>query len=326
MTQVLITGGAGFIGSHLGRALMAAGHRVVVLDDLSAGARANLTGEERFVEGSILDPAALNEAMSDVEAVVHLAAAPAVQEYVENWVGTSRRNLTGALCVLDAARHRDVPVINASSCAVYGEATSMPLTEQSATRPISGYGADKLSVEHHAEAMSRMLGARTVSMRFFNVYGPRQMRNSPYSGVITQFLDCWVGGRTATIFGDGEQTRDFIYVDDIAAALMRAIDHGLSGKTGIFNVCTGRPTSLNALVAAIGTATGTPLHNVFSPAREGDILESFGDPSHARTELGFTAQTDLADGLAATAEWFAANPLPKETVTPTPQGVGAAPD
>ena len=326
MTCVLITGGAGFIGSHLVRALLAAGRQVVVLDDLSAGKRGNLTGEERFLKGDVLDAATLDGALEGVDAVVHLAAVPSVHDYVQDWKATSRTNLAGTISVLDAATRRGLPVINASSCAVYGVSTEMPLKESQAVKPISGYGADKLCGEYHAGAMAAMLGTQAVSLRFFNVYGPRQTRNSPYSGVITQFLDCWTHGRAATVFGDGEQTRDFIYVGDIAAALMRAIDYAMSGGTGVFNVCTGKQTSLNALVAAVETATGASLQKAYAPAREGDIVLSYGDPGQASAVLGFDAQTPLTAGLAETVKWLATQPVVQETVTATPQAAGVPPD
>jgi UDP-glucose 4-epimerase len=247
MPLYLVTGGAGFIGSHLVDALLARGDRVRVLDDLSTGKRENLDPRAALMVGDVADAALVASAMDDVDGCFHLAAVASVERGNRDWLGTHRTNLTGAITIFDAARRAKstgpIPVVYASSAAVYGDTPDLPLAETAATRPLSAYGADKLGCELHGRVAHRVHGVRAIGCRFFNVYGPRQDPGSPYSGVISIFFDRIGRGQGVTIFGDGGQTRDFIYVADVVAALMAAMRRH-DAQASAFNVCTGRTTSV----------------------------------------------------------------------------------
>src|SRR5271156_2673049 len=247
MALYLVTGGAGFIGSHLVEALLARGDRVRVLDDLSTGKRENLGPAAELIVGDVADAACVAGAMQGVDGCFHLAAVASVELGNRDWLGTHPTNLTGAITVFDAARRgtadRTVPVGYGSSAAVYGDPPDLPLAETAATRPLSAYGADKLGCELHARVAAQVHGVRTAGCRFFNVYGPRQDPASPYSGVISIFFDRIGQGQGIIIFGDGGQTRDFVYVADVALALLGAMGQDSAGAH-VFNVCTGKTTSL----------------------------------------------------------------------------------
>src|SRR5580658_5449763 len=210
----LVTGGAGFIGSHLCDALVADGHAVRVLDDLSTGKRANLPAGAELIEGDIADPAAVRQAVAGVDACFHLAAIASVARGVDDWLGTHRANLTGTITLFDELRRqpRPVPVVYASSAAIYGDCADLPIKESATKHPLSAYGADKYGCELHARVASHVHGVPTVGLRFFNVYGPRQDPRSPYSGVISIFCERLAAGRSVTVDGDGLQSRDFVYV------------------------------------------------------------------------------------------------------------------
>jgi len=238
--------------------------------------------------------------MRGVSGCFHLAAIASVERGNRDWLGTHRTNLTGAIAVFDAARAEGgVPVVYASSAAVYGDNPHMPLSEDAATRPLSAYGADKLGCEQHAFVAGRVHGVPTCGTRFFNVYGPRQDPSSPYSGVISIFCEKLRSGGPITIYGDGEQTRDFIFVGDVVAALMAAMAR-CSKDAPVFNVCTGRTTSILQLVDTISSILGVQARPERKPARAGDVRASLGDPSRARSGLGVEARTDLRTGLTAT--------------------------
>ncbi len=300
MPLYLVTGGAGFIGSHLVDALLARGDRVRVLDNLSTGKRENLAPPAELIVGDVADPAAVAAAMLGADGCFHLAAVASVELGNRDWLGTHRTNLTGAITVFDAARRANgagpVPVVYASSAAVYGDSTELPLAESAALRPLSAYGADKLGCELHARVAGRVHGVRAIGFRFFNVFGPRQDPSSPYSGVISIFFNRIGGGQGITIFGDGGQTRDFIYVADVVRALLAGMRLGTS-EPAVFNVCTGRTTSLIELADAIGRVFGRGPEIRYGDARIGDIRASLGNPELARDALGFTATTGLEDGL-----------------------------
>jgi UDP-glucose 4-epimerase len=310
MALYLVTGGAGFIGSHLVDALLTRGDRVRVLDDLSTGKRENLDPAAELIVGDVADAACVAGAMQGVDGCFHLAAVASVELGNRDWLGTHRTNLTGAITVFDAARRaradRTVPVVYASSAAVYGDTPDLPLAETAATRPLSAYGADKLGCELHARVATLVHGVRTAGCRFFNVYGPRQDPASPYSGVISIFFNRIGQGQGITIFGDGGQTRDFVYVADVVQALLKAMGQDSGGQHSreqesvgphVFNVCTGKTTSLLELAAAIGLVFGRTPAITFGAARAGDIRESLGDPGMTREVLGFSATLPIEEGL-----------------------------
>jgi len=305
LARFLVTGGCGFIGSHLTATLIARGDAVRVLDDLSSGSLANLAPGATLLRGDIADPAALRDAMEGVDACFHLAAIASVERGVRDWPGTHRVNLSGTIAVLDAARARRVPVVYASSAAVYGDAAALPIAEDAPTRPLSAYGADKLGCEQHARVAGAVHGIPTLGLRFFNVFGPRQDPRSPYSGVISIFCDRLVRGEAVEVFGDGGQTRDFVFVDDVVAALLAGTG-AASTAAPVLNVCTGRPTPVRELAATVAALCGTPLVLEHRLPRSGEIRHSLGCPDRSRGALGLASPTALRDGLAEVVAWLKA--------------------
>jgi len=301
----LVTGGCGFIGSHLVDALLAAGHRVRVLDDLSTGRRENLPVEAELHQGDVADPALVARAMAGADGCFHLAAIASVERGNQDWLGTHRANLTGSITVFDAARRANpagpVPVVYASSAAIYGDNPALPLAEDAAPRPLSAYGADKLGSEQHGLVAAQVHGVPTTGLRFFNVYGPRQDPRSPYSGVISIFRDRLRAGQPVTIFGDGEQSRDFVFVADVVRALLAAMaPQAGPAQARVFNVCTGRATTIRDLATTIAAILGRTPGIAFAAPRAGEIRASLGDPAHAAAGLGVTATTPLREGLRQT--------------------------
>ncbi len=298
--RYLITGGAGFIGSHLADALLAAGHRVRVLDDLSSGSRANLSPRATLLQGDVADPDIVANALAGMDGCFHLAAISSVQRGTEDWAGTHRVNLGGTVAVLNAARALGrIPVVYASSAAVYGDLTGAVATEYARCVPQTAYGADKLGSELHATVAWRIHSVPTFGLRFFNVYGPRQNPASPYSGVISIFAHRLAAGLPITRNGDGMQTRDFIHVSDVVRhllAAMRVLRAGPGAR--VLNVCTGRETSIAALASILGDVLGVPPVVNHGAARPGDIGRSVGDPARAITVLGVRADVTLQEGLA----------------------------
>ena len=303
MTTWLVTGGAGFIGSHLCEALLARGDAVRVLDDLSNGKRENLPPHATLIEADVADPLAVREALRGVAGCFHLAAIASVERGINDWLGTHRTNLTGAITVFEAARTTRIPVVYASSAAVYGNAATIPITETTACRPLSGYGADKLGCELHARVASHVHGIPAVGLRFFNVYGPRQDPRSPYSGVISIFCERIRRGAPIDIFGDGEQTRDFVYVADVVAALLAAM-RDAPANAPVFNVCTGIATSVLALARVIAALTGTHLEVQHRPPRAGEIRHSTGSDVLSRQTLALADPMGLRNGLARVLDWL----------------------
>jgi UDP-glucose 4-epimerase len=305
MSRFLVTGGAGFIGSHLCDALIARGDDVRVLDDLSTGHRGNLPTGVTFMEGDVADPAAVADAIEGVDGCFHLAAIASVEKGIRDWLGTHRVNLTGTITVLDAIRHqgRRVPVVYASSAAVYGDAATVPIAETAPCRPLSAYGADKFAGELHARVASHVHGIPTASLRFFNVYGPRQDPASPYSGVISIFCERITKGAPISIFGDGRQTRDFVYVADVVRALLAGMALR-PADAPVFNVCTGVPTSVEALARLIADLSHrTPEVRTQAP-RAGEIRHSLGVPDLADAMLGLSGRIPLQDGLGQVLKWM----------------------
>lgn len=308
MAEYLVTGGCGFIGSHLVDALLTRGDGVRVLDDLSSGKRENLARAACLTVGDVRDAGAVRAAMDGVDGCFHLAAIASVQRGNEDWAGTHAVNLTGAINVFDAARRAKggapIPVVYASSAAVYGDVATMPLSEAGTVRPISAYGADKLGCELHGRVGGLVHGVPNIGLRFFNVFGPRQDPKSPYSGVISIFAGRLVAGHELTVFGDGGQVRDFIHVGDVVGALLAAMAKADARAPEVFNVCTGRETSVLALAKLISELHGVKPRIVFAPARSGDIRVSIGDPAKARVGLGHAVRVSLHDGLATTLTWL----------------------
>ena len=313
----LITGGAGFIGSHLADRLLADGHGVRVLDDLSTGKRGNLPPGAELVIADVADREALAHAMTGVAGCFHLAAVASIQRGNEDWPGTSRVNLGGTVAVLDAARSTGrhgaaIPVVYASSAAVYGDADGAAAVESMRPAPLTAYGADKLASELHAAVGWRVHGVPSVGFRFFNVYGRRQDPSSPYSGVISIFADRIAAGLPVTLHGDGMQTRDFIHVSDVVAHLAVGMESLASAQGAeVLNVCTGREVSVKSLAGLLSQLRGLEAVIRHGPARSGDISRSFGDPSRARQRLGVAARVTLEIGLAGLL------PAPEDDVAPT---------
>jgi UDP-glucose 4-epimerase len=301
LSRVLVTGGAGFIGSHLVTELMNKGYSIVVLDNLHSGKIDNLREVSsrngfKLVRGDVRDRAAVRDAVKDVDAVVHLAALIDVEESVKNPVETYDVNVTGTLNVLlEAVRKGVKRFIYASSTAVYGEANPLPLREDYPPRPESPYGASKASAECFCEAFSRSFGLNTLVLRFFNVYGPGQESN-PYSGVVTKFLKNASNGNPLIIYGDGKQTRDFIYIDDVVKAITLALEDD-KGSGEIFNVCAGRPVTINELASLVKKILARDAPIIHDGRRKGDIMYNYGDPTRACEVLGFKAEVSLEQGL-----------------------------
>lgn len=299
----LVTGGCGFIGWHLCAALRARGDRVRILDDLSTGDARRASSEELII-AKAEDPEAVRAAMDGVAGCFHLAAIASVQQSNRDWLGTHRTNLGGSITIFDAARAVGIPVIYASSAAVYGTAEPpVPLGEDARTKPLTAYGADKLGSELHARVASIVHGVPTVGLRLFNVYGAGQDPSSPYSGVISIFARNLAEGKALTVFGDGRQLRDYVYVKDVVAFFLAAMEAASDQQGGpvaeIFNVCTGRGTELLELAAEMAAAANlAPPKIDFAPARTGDIVWSLGEPALARLKLGLEARWSLRDGLA----------------------------
>ena len=301
--RVVVTGGAGFIGSHLVERLAAA-NDVVVLDNLSSGRLQNLaTLKDRVevVKGSIVDPRAAKKALAGADLVFHLAALTSVPESLENPVAYAKTNVGGTITILTAAQDAGVDrVVFASTCAIYG-ADPPPLGEDAPPDPLSPYAVTKLACEQFFRSLSRSDYPRTVCLRLFNVYGPRQRPDSPYASVVARFVRATATGSPLTRHGDGLQTRDFIYVADAAEAFERAATtKGAAG--GVFNVGSGRETSIVDLIETLNALSSKSLKVVKEPARSADIRNSRADTTRARKVLGFEARTSLKEGLRRTLE------------------------
>ncbi len=296
-----ITGGAGFIGSNLAQTL-ADGDEVVVVDDLSAGRRENLAGLDiELVEGSILDLDLLKEAFEGCDCVFHQAAIASVQRSVEDPISTSRVGVEGTLNVLVAARDAGAErVVFASSAAVYGDSPLLPKREDMRPEPKSPYAASKLAGEGYCIAFNEVYGMRNVVLRYFNVYGPRQDPNSEYAAVIPKFVSAYLAGDAPVIFGDGVQTRDFVYVKDVVRANILASEGSCSG---VYNIASGTRTSLNELSGLVKKITGSELEPVYSEARAGDIRDSVADISLAEN-LGYSPKYTMEEGLREAIQWY----------------------
>lgn len=300
MAVFLVTGGAGFIGSHLCEALLDRGDTVRILDDFSTGKSENVPPRAQLIRGDVADPEAVAAAMAGAAGCFHLAAVASVERSMRDWLGVHRTNLTGAIAVFDAARRAGrVPVVYASSAAIYGDCTDLPIREEAPARPRSPYGADKLGCELHGRVATEAFDVPTIGLRLFNVYGPRQDPNSPYSGVISIFCDRLRQDRPVEVFGDGTQSRDFIFVSDVVAAFLAAMEQPRSSPA-VYNVCSGTETSIARLAQLIGEVCGRRPEIRLRPPRPGDIAHSLGDRSRISRRLGLPQPRDLRSGLAAT--------------------------
>lgn len=301
MSHYLITGGSGFIGSHIAEELVGEGHRVTLFDNLSSGRIENLDhlqGKVDFLRGDVRDRAAIEGAMKGVEFCFHEAALVSVFASVEKPDENHEINMTGTLNVLQAARAAGVQrVVFASSAAIYGNDPTMPKREDMRPQPASPYAAGKITGEYYLSIFAQLYGLQTVSLRYFNVFGPRQDPRSMYSGVISRFADDLKNGRTPTIFGDGQQTRDFVFVKDIVQANLKAMRCPQAGAGEAFNVATGATNSLLDLLGALGELTGRKIVPDFKEARQGDVRHSSADIARARAVLGYAPRFSLKSGL-----------------------------
>ena len=317
--KVLVTGGAGFIGSHLAEALVGAGHRVRVLDSLLGGRRDNLAhvaADVEFIEGDCADPATAARAARGMDAVCHEAAVPSVARSVEDPAGSHRNGATATLAMLVAARDAGARrFLYAGSSSVYGDSKQLPKREDMTPRPLSPYAVGKLAGEHYVRVFASLYGMETVSLRYFNVFGPRQDPGSPYSGVISLFATALLEGRTPVVYGDGGQSRDFTYVANVVDGNLRALTaRGLAGQA--VNVATGRRTTLNALLKAMAREIGTGAKAERRPPRAGDVRHSLADVKAARRLLGYKPLVDFETGLRITLDWYRAAARVSETAMP----------
>lgn len=297
--KVLVTGGAGFIGSHLVEQLLSTGDRVQVLDDLSTGKRTNLPYDDalEFVEGDIRDAGLVSRCMEGVDAVVHLAAIASVQASIDDPIRTHQVNFDGTLNLLEASRRFGIRrFLYACSAAVYGDTVSIPVSEDVSPNPLSPYAVDKLAGEYYLLHYYRKHRLPATSFRFFNIYGPRQDPSSPYSGVISIFMDRLLRNLPVTVFGDGGQTRDFVYVADLAALLARSV-HGSEGVGSVFNVGTGKRHSLLELLSHLEKLSGKKIEQSHEPPRLGDIQHSCADVARLRRIFGSVLVTPFDLGL-----------------------------
>lgn len=300
--KILITGGNGFIGSNLSKELLSQGHEVNILD-LSDRPAIGLTGA-LFHRGNITHQEFMETTISGCEVVFHEAALTSVTDSIENPEKFRKVNVWGTRNVLETCRKHDVKkVILASSAAVYGDTENLPIAEGSSLNPISPYAESKVQNEKDANEYFREYGLETVSLRYFNVYGPGQDPKFPYSGVISKFMDCAIGGKQPTIYGDGNQTRDFVFVDDVVNANLLAMEkNGIGGEA--FNIATGKETSVLRLWDAINELDGSDSGPLFAPRKEGDILRSVASIEKAKKMLDYEPKYSIKKGLEKTMEWM----------------------
>jgi len=304
----LVTGGAGFIGSHIASALASSGARIRVIDDLSTGYRENLEeiGDDvDFIHGSLADEKSLRKALADVELVFHEAAIPSVPRSVENPRQTHIASVESTFSLLLAAHESKVRrVVYAASSSAYGDQPTLPKVETMLPEPLSPYAVAKLVGEQYCQVFTRVYGLETVSLRYFNVFGPRQDPSSQYSGVISRFISALLGGERPVIYGDGEQSRDFTYIDNVVDANLKAAE-STKAVGQVVNVANGERITLNQLLAELKTLTGkSDVVADYQPPRAGDVKHSLADITRARELLGFAPRVDLATGLQLTMDWW----------------------
>ena len=309
MANYLVTGGAGFIGSHLCEELVRRGHRVRVVDSLITGKRRNLDairGEMsavEFIEGDLAEPGVAERGVAGMDYVLHQAAIPSVPRSVQDPITSNRANITSVLNVLVAARDAGVKrFVYAGSSSAYGNTPTLPKHERMPTDPLSPYALQKLVGEQYCRLFTTLYGFETVAIRYFNVFGPRQDPGSPYSGVISLFATALLEGRSPVIYGDGEQTRDFTYVANVVDGVLRASEApNVAGE--VMNLATGDRISLNDLLKTMNRILGTSLEAVYKSPRAGDVQDSQADIAKAKTLLGYAPSVDLEEGLRRTLDW-----------------------
>ena len=309
MSKVLVTGGAGFIGSNLTEALLKQGHWVWVLDNFSTGKRENLVFDKEYpsleiIDGDIRDLAVCRKAMKDIEFVFHQAALPSVQRSVEDPLMSNAVNVEGTLNVLLTARDEGVKrVIYASSSSIYGDTPTLPKQEEMPPNPLSPYALQKYIGEHYCRLFFQLYGLETLSLRYFNVFGPKQDPNSIYSAVIPRFIDAMLEGHSPIIFGDGEQSRDFTYIDNVVQANLLAMHvDRLNGEP--INIACGKRTSLNQLLAILYDIFGTKVSPIYQEPRKGDVKHSLADIRKGKQILNYEPNVGIEAGLKKTVEYF----------------------
>jgi nucleoside-diphosphate-sugar epimerase len=311
MALYLVTGGAGFIGSSIVAELIERKQAVRVLDDLSTGRRENIEpfGDEvEFLEGDLRDPRAVRKAAAGVDYILHQGALPSVQRSVDDPLATHAVNATGTLNVLIAARDAEVRrVVYASSSSIYGDSPALPKREGMVAAPKSPYAVSKMTGEHYCQVFSEVFGLETVCLRYFNVFGPRQDPSSQYSAVIPLFITALLRGRVPTIYGDGEQSRDFTYVDNVVEANLLATTAPGEAVGRVFNVACGERYTLLDLVNALNAILDTDVRPVHAAPRPGDVRHSLADVMAAQEILGYAPRVDFLEGLRLTVEWFRDN-------------------
>jgi nucleoside-diphosphate-sugar epimerase len=305
----LVTGGAGFIGSHLVEELLRRGESVRIADNFSSGRRANIPAGVEVLEGDVADEAFAARAVAGCDYVLHQAAIPSVPRSISEPMATNRANVDGTLSLLVAARDAGVKrLVFAGSSSVYGNAATLPKREDMRPAPMSPYALQKLVSEQYCQMFTQLYGLETVTTRYFNVFGPRQQPGSPYSGVISLFIEALATGQRPKIHGDGRQTRDFTYVGDVVrGVLAAATTPGVGGE--VFNVAVGGRISLLELFGTLQRLLKTNVEPIFGPAREGDVRDSQADIVRARQRLGFEPQVSFEDGLRDTVAWYQASVL-----------------
>ena len=309
MAGKLVTGGAGFIGSHLAERLVDLGHEVRVLDNFTTGRRQNiahLEGRIEVIEGDIRDEATTAKAVAGMDTVFHLAALASVPRSVDDPVTSNDVNVRGSLNMLVASRDAGVRrFVYSSSSSVYGDTPELPKREEMPARPMSPYAVAKLAGEYYTRTFYGLYGLETVCLRYFNVFGPRQDPGSQYAAVVPIFTTRLLEGRGPTIYGDGEQSRDFTYVSSVVDANVLASEKA-GAEGGVFNVARGHTITVNELYSRLQGLTGTTVDAVYESSRPGDVKHSFADISQARSVLGFSPEIGLDEGLELTVEWFRA--------------------
>jgi UDP-glucose 4-epimerase len=317
MSVCLVTGGAGFIGSHLAEALVQRGHEVRVLDNLSTGNAANLDSVRDRIDlliGDIVDPDVCREAVRGVEVVYHQAALASVPRSIEDPWSTHQVCVSGTLNLLMAARDARVRrLVYAASSSAYGNSERLPKRETDPTAPLSPYAVAKLAAEMYCAAFTEVYGLETVRLRYFNVFGPRQPPDSPYAAVIPRFIEAMSAGQSPHVHGDGLQSRDFTYIEDVVQANLRAAETpGVGGR--LYNVACGKRTTLLELVARINALLGTNIPPIHEAPRAGDVKHSQAEISKAQSELSYAPQWNIERGLAKCVEWFQAQAEEKQAI------------